>query len=246
MTKSKDPHSNNKLKSSLEADAKPEQVQNTDEVNHSVPGNSSETMYNYKSLKKSEALTKEKGKISNARVKKKTKQPEPTSLSNIKPSSREDTEKGAKDPHCISIKKKKNTKRPNKKSMPGKTNEISEEFKPETNGKINTGINNNSASRAEEIPYETISSKNETPAVYKKLNGLSTDTQITDNVKYGMPKGRGRNNLPSQAKPNKRSLVFSATSKITPHRNQKKKQTLKKTIGVSEKVKRRKTLTQVE
>ena len=109
--------------------------------------------------------------------------------------------------------------------------------------KINTGINNNSASRAEGIPYETISSKNETPAVYKKLNGLSTDTQITDNVKYGMPKGRGRNNLPSQAKPNKRSLVFSATSKIMPHRNQKKKQTLKKTIGVSEKVKRRKTLT---
>ena len=236
MTKSKDLHSNIKLQSSLEEVTQPDQVQKASEVNHSVPGNSSETMYNHESLKKSETFTKKKEKVSKPRVKKKMKQSEPTSLSNIKPSSCEHTEKGAKDSHCIPIKKRNYTKRSIKKSIPRKTNEISEEFKPETNGKMNTGLNNNSASRMEQISYEPIAKK--TPAVYKKINGLSTDTQIMDNVKYGMPKGRGRKNSQTQAKPNKLSLVLSATSKVTPQRIQNNKQTLKKKNAVSEQVKK--------
>merc|ERR1719510_878443 len=124
---------------------------------------------------------------------------EPKSLFNTKSSSCEDTEIGDKDSHCNSIKKRKNTKLSTKKSLTRKMNKISDDFKPETNGKMNTGLNKNSSWRTEEMTYEPISRK---PGVYKKINEVSSDTYELDNVKYGKPKGKGRNILQTQAKPN--------------------------------------------
>merc|ERR1711981_385521 len=134
------------------------------------------------------------------------------------------TKEDTKDSDGCPNKNKNNMNRPKRKYTKRKKNELSIKSKKQSNGNINTGLNNNSVSIKEEGLGEPTSGKRHSTIVYKKLNGLSSDTDIVENVNHALPNDGCRSSLQVSLKPNKRSLVYSATSKIATIKNEKNRQ----------------------